>query len=539
MNYVQNFTGFDSHYKAWGKPRSNDFFIARDPSAPGNGGVVGFYLREATTGKTSDHFYNLEYPVTHAAAKADGFIVESSLSLKLHDVNLDGRADLIINGLRDVSLSRWDMIVYAGAGTGSFPAGYTEMGSVFQQMMLDLNSWAANENHFHDNAVRHEVPMARQVLFLSAPHATRPTTFPDECRSERTFCDAVYGDSDLPTDPAGSGFRYDYTSQAMALTNLRDIIDDELLRNFWYTVKFRFPRHGAVDVVYTLVRDYSVFNGADEIADDIDIIRESEHPVLDDERDRAEDVLRGIFGPRIGEVGEVVYKDSFFMTLSLWASSFAAEAEDVVGDDDLDEFIISLFVRYQLNTLLEVGQNEHAICVIRNEAGDLDVLSNDGTVLIEGESDSKLVLGDPDNPDDGDCIDPVAVLHTHPHSNWHNISNLGYGAPQEEADFINAAVNACRELPGPEDHLHIINRLGAPNYYVTPTDAIRVLERVNGVYKVRTVQGEKFNGATLSAESFGLYPLDEGYETYSVPPEGLFKTSDGECNPTFVAVEEQ
>ncbi|MGB9428339.1 MAG: hypothetical protein WCC11_00430, partial [Gammaproteobacteria bacterium] len=48
-----------------------------------------------------------------------------------------------------------------------------------------------------------------------------------------------------------------------------------------------------------------------------------------------------------------------------------------------------------------------------------------------------------------------------------------------------------RELPGPEDTEPLV-QLGAPNYFRTPSGAIRVLEQIGGTYVVRTVQGTNF-----------------------------------------------
>jgi hypothetical protein len=46
----------------------------------------------------------------------------------------------------------------------------------------------------------------------------------------------------------------------------------------------------------------------------------------------------------------------------------------------------------------------------------------------------------------------------------------------------------ARELPGRGDHLVV--EAGVPNYIMTPTGAIRVVERIDGKYRVRTVRGD-------------------------------------------------
>ena len=50
----------------------------------------------------------------------------------------------------------------------------------------------------------------------------------------------------------------------------------------------------------------------------------------------------------------------------------------------------------------------------------------------------------------------------------------------------------ARELPGPGDHVPL-ERWSVPNYIRTPEGHIRVLERINGVFRVRTVRGTDAN----------------------------------------------
>ena len=69
--------------------------------------------------------------------------------------------------------------------------------------------------------------------------------------------------------------------------------------------------------------------------------------------------------------------------------------------------------------------------------------------------------------------DSVAGVHTHPPARSKSITRK-------------------KELPGPRDH-DLVNR-GYPNYIKTPRGDIRVLERINGEFRVRTVRGQDVRG---------------------------------------------
>ena len=66
--------------------------------------------------------------------------------------------------------------------------------------------------------------------------------------------------------------------------------------------------------------------------------------------------------------------------------------------------------------------------------------------------------------------DAVAIGHTHVKGSWHE--------------------TILREWPGPGDHLAVQG--GRPNYFRTPSGAIRVVERVGGDFRLRTVVGKPY-----------------------------------------------
>jgi len=64
----------------------------------------------------------------------------------------------------------------------------------------------------------------------------------------------------------------------------------------------------------------------------------------------------------------------------------------------------------------------------------------------------------------------IAIGHTHVKGSWQ--------------------VTILREWPGPGDHLAVEG--GRPNYFRTPSGAIRVVERVGGEFRLRTVAGRPY-----------------------------------------------
>ena len=142
--------GFDFDYKIYGKVNSNDLYVVRDSAAAGIPGVTGFYLR-VNTDEDEPQFYNLEHPVTRSAAAADGFTHNTNYDMKLKDINSDGAQDLIITGLEDSTLGRWDMIVYASTTTNGSPIGHREIDQEFKDFFSELGGWILDDEYFDGN----------------------------------------------------------------------------------------------------------------------------------------------------------------------------------------------------------------------------------------------------------------------------------------------------------------------------------------------------------------------------------------------------
>ena len=118
--------GFDYQYKVYGKMDSNDLYVVRDSGAAGIPGVSEFYLRENEDAAQSQ-FYDLHWPVSRTSAERDGFTHNTNYDLKLRDINGDNAQDLIISGLEDIALGRWDVMVFARTSTHSPPLAMKEI----------------------------------------------------------------------------------------------------------------------------------------------------------------------------------------------------------------------------------------------------------------------------------------------------------------------------------------------------------------------------------------------------------------------------
>jgi len=498
-----NFKGFDPAYKIYGKVGSNDFYVGRDSRAGGNGGVVGFYLKEASAHeKTDDHFYDLMYPVSYEAARAEGFTTEMNMPLELSDVNSDGITDLIVHNLEDAALNRWDLIVYAGLSTGGFPAGFTEINQLFKQLFSDINNWYNNRNYFVENAPRVTVPAVRTFEILAAPYTSLPTSFPAKCTAIHA-CITVYGDSDLPTNFVASGFRYEQGATPGSIRKAIDTIDNPALNEFYFIVRFTFS-----PTVTTTALDYSIFNDAPVLAEGIDhIIRSDETTLGAIGTSEYADILSNIFG--ISIINSDTTKDGFFSTISRWAQATAEQTNDVMGSSSLDAYMVSEFIVLQLQGVLSRGMNERAFYAYLDEEG---MYQMDG--LVEGPTDYRAYLGNPPE-------NVVAVGHTHPNSN----AGRRQGEPpyeiQNYLDMIIALENACRELPGKDDH-RILEMHGIPNYFLTPEGHVKVLERVSNDYVVRSVGNAPiFPGETISSADYNLF-LEGNPVEYVVPMQSNF-----------------
>ena len=88
------------------------------------------------------------------------------------------------------------------------------------------------------------------------------------------------------------------------------------------------------------------------------------------------------------------------------------------------------------------------------------------------------------------------------------------------SDFL----TACRELPGPGDHNIPLSFRKVPNYILTPSGAVRVVEIINQRVVVRTVSGTDYRGRTFQTSS---YPQAEatgliGRGAFRIPEQDSF-----------------
>ena len=111
-----------------------------------------------------------------------------------------------------------------------------------------------------------------------------------------------------------------------------------------------------------------------------------------------------------------------------------------------------------------------------------------------------------------------AVGHSHPAA---NVS--GFSADMRT--FVSDFLTACRELPGPGDHNIPLSFRKVPNYILTPSGTVRVVEIINQSVVVRTVSNtDDYPGRTLQTSS---YPQAEatgliGRGAVRIPEQGSF-----------------
>lgn len=116
--------------------------------------------------------------------------------------------------------------------------------------------------------------------------------------------------------------------------------------------------------------------------------------------------------------------------------------------------------------------------------------------------------------------DLQAVGHPHPASNAVNDTAIDAAL----RTFVRDWLTACRELPAPRDHEIPLQHLDVPNYIITPSGAVRVVEVVNQRIVVRTVSGTDYPGRTILTSS---YPQAEatgeiGRGAVRIPQQGSF-----------------
>ena len=136
-----------------------------------------------------------------------------------------------------------------------------------------------------------------------------------------------------------------------------------------------------------------------------------------------------------------------------WLANDAAEKPDVVGNPDLDRAAIRIL------DMLEDLRVEQSVAIRVSEEGEYYFGK-----LRRGTSRSAPLEIYPNS---------VAGAHTH--------------APSRSD-----SINREKELPGRGDH--VLVEKGFPNYIKTPRGDIRVLERVDGKFRVRTVRGKDVRG---------------------------------------------
>ena len=485
--------GFDFDYKIYGKPGSNDLYVVRDSAAAGIPGVTGFYLRE-NTDTDEPQFYNLEHPVSRTSAARDGFTHNTNYDMKLKDINSDGAQDLIITGLEDSTLGRWNMIVYASTSANESPIGYREIDRDFKDFFSELGAWIEDGDYFDDNAGV-LVTVLKIIGYSFGQHSNGNVYFgsspmpvnrrPSVCFNLWVYCVDVYADSDFVNSP---NILYSLTPNAAFV---RDEEDDPNLKNGYLLVAVFFSLTQTFDIP-----DYSGFTPAYAISPAIQSVMDTGELIAGSAVEKKiSSILTVVFGG-VGVIPATVTGSTadeqgesraeiLWWLLANWLtqSQMSEVTEDVRGNPSLDAFMVRELELLQTQGRLAAGNNEWVFVA--------DMVNGSLTKknLRQGSNDYEAT------PSFAGVVDLQAVGHSHPVA---NVSTF----PADERAFVGDFLTACRELPGPGDHNIPLSHLKVPNYIITPSGAIRVLEIVNQRVVVRTVSGTDYPGQTILTSSY-------------------------------------
>ena len=485
--------GFDFDYKIYGKVNSNDLYVVRDSAAAGIPGVTGFYLR-VNTDEDEPQFYNLEHPVSRASAARAGFTHNTNYDMELKDINSDGAQDLIITGLEDSTLGRWDIIVYASTTTNGSPIGYREIDQEFKDFFSELGGWILDDEYFDDNAgVLATVPkiigrayglnLDGTVYFGAQPMPVNRR--PVVCRYDWAHCIDVYVDSDWINDPTILHSLTPYRAYVADEENDPDLINGYLMVAVYFSTSRTFD-----------IPDYSNFTPAYAISPEIQSVIDTGRLITGTSVEQTiSDILATVFGgidviPSVvtgsttDEQGETRAEIMWWLLVDwLTQGQISRVTEDVRGNATLDAFMVRELKLLQTQGRLTAGNNEWGFAV--------DMVSGSlvKVNLRQGTSDSQVrirVAG---------LTDIQALGHSHPATNAPTF-------PADERPFVRDWLTACRELPGPGDHEVPLGFPKVPNYIITPSGAVRVVEIINQRVVVRTVSGTDYPGRTIRTLSY-------------------------------------
>ena len=555
-------TGFDQNYRIWGKAGTNDFFVAREEGLYGNPGVTGFYMLEDKAADATT-FYKFMYPVTHESAKADGFTTQPNLSLELIDANLDRNMDLIVKGLENKTLGRWDMLIFSGAETGSFPADRVEIDAGFKKFFSEINEWYKscdktfrNCSYFFDNARTVSVPKVIKFFkaekgFATAAAASAKlsqirtgTHYSDhDCNHSFGRCFVVEADANPVTNDIATEQEVSYvlSPSRFKLRTIRDFDDDPDLPNLFFIFGLIF---NPLDMEST--KDFSGFSKAFEASYSLSkFLQEGELQIESIEAAYLRLYLAELFGlldvltmplPSFEADARAEIRFDFLMGVIRRFAEDVDQPEDIVGNPELDAFVLENVK--DLVPFLRAGYSERVFTVDAVDGKYTKVRERIGSN--DHESTALFIRGT-----------SVAVVHTHPHSpvginppnpndpslsnsdkNWaaEAQSNMVKMLTVNEDNWYSDLENECRELPGMQDHV-AVDAFDVPNYILTPSGAVRVFERIDGKFKVRSVSGMDYGAKTMNSSSYQVFDTNGNTMSHNLPSqEGFVAGISAPCN---------
>jgi len=171
--------------------------------------------------------------------------------LRLHDLNGDGLADLLLHGLDSHIDGAEDLFVPAPGQVGALPPGVATLDDDRKRFFRELRSWLEAPDYFDDNAPLASVPalIAGETVAFADPSGRLITSLapvaltPAQreawgCNALRSACVDVEADwTDLVSVTSDLDVSYHWQPHKVTI---RDLYDDPAATNLWAVFRVRF-----------------------------------------------------------------------------------------------------------------------------------------------------------------------------------------------------------------------------------------------------------------------------------------------------------
>ena len=504
--------GFDDAYRAYGDDSNGDgiidgILIARDPETGLRAGVSEFAIVLLANG-------NARIASPSALSGTRTTLPElSGVELELGDFDRDDTLDLRLSGVASATLrpNQADLLIY-GRHAGQPPTTARRIDASFRRFFDEILAFVTDRGFFDQTVIigRRRVGILGLPLRLTSTPAPQGSatpglpSAPPSCFLPDNECFHVFYALSRPepifTFTPGTGVGGSDVS--ITFPDPSPIPSDSFY-HFIYLVTFEYePIFGS-----------PAFTSAAQLAPALGLLLDDQAS-LDDPGVAAtveqvlSDLLQTIFmGGVLGsdavldseaELTEAEILRRRFAKLLEFLAIFAnreltdEELVELMVDNVLSSPAIDAFVVEQLRELEADGARTANVemCFTVYEDRATGTLSS-GPV-VPGDTDHTCAVQLGGGPPGSDT---VAVAHTHPRSG--------------QSDLDQRRIESqCRELPGPDDHKPLdpsarsgVGDTRVPNMVLTPSGRIRSLERINGRYRVRTVDGAADSAAHVRRQA--------------------------------------